>query len=186
MKNNNAKKPATATATEDNAADEMFGDRASQAQPRAWFTSDCDGKLVGVAYEVNNRRVADPNKPGETKPARSLVIRLTKPCEGKLNDEITEIPAGAEIEVFVAARLNSLADKIVREPHGIVMLRGEKRKSPRGYMVQDWEVNALPARLCKGLTEELVAELTEAHRLAKEAQPSDEEHVEDGDDEAPF
>ena len=65
-------------------------------------------------------------------------------------------------------------------------VRGEKRKSPRGYMVQDWEVNALPARLCKGLGEELVAELTEAHRLAKEAQPSDEGLEDGGDDEAPF
>jgi len=186
MKSKNTKQSPAAESVDvgEDAAD-MFGDRASQARERAWFTADCEGSLVGVAYEVNHRKVADPNKPGEYKPARSLVIRLTKPAQGKINDEVSEVEPGAEIEVFVAARLNPLADKIVREPHGIVMVRGEKKKSPRGYMVQDWEVQALPARLCKGLDQELVAELTEAHRLASSASASAQE-IEEDIEEPPF
>jgi hypothetical protein len=157
------KTTTTEAATEMAAAAELFGDRVIQAT-RAYFTSDCDGTIAGIAFAVTSRQVADPNKPGSTKTLKSLVIRLTRPCQGKRTDEeIGEIPAGGEIELTVSSALERLAENVTREPHGVVLVRGEKRKTPRGFQRTNWDVQALPMRLCRGVAKELAEELTEAH-----------------------
>jgi hypothetical protein len=180
------------TTTEENgaahgAAQDLFGDRLVQAAPRAYFTADCDGTIAGVAFGVTSRQVADPNKPGATKTLRSLVVRLTRACQGKRQDEeIDEIPAGGEIELTVSSALERLAENVAREPHGVVLVRGEKRKTPRGFQRTNWDVQALPMRLCRGISKELAEELTAAHaalraRVEEPAYPVAEET-----EEAPF
>jgi len=172
------------TSTSNNDAADLFGEKAALAEQRAWFNADCEGSVVGIAYATVRRMVQDPNRPGEKKPARSLVVRLTKPAQGKRQDEeVSEVPAGAEIELFVSAALQPLADEVEREPHGVVLARGAKRKTPRGYNVQSWEVKRLPMRLCRGVSPELARELAEGHAAAKQAPaPADEA---EGDD-TPF
>ncbi len=166
MNKSNTSTSTSTTKSADVGAD-LFGDRAAQAEPRAWFTAECEGSVVGIAYAVAHRMVSDPNNPAAKKPARSLIVRLTKPSQGKLADEeVGEVAEGAEVEVFVSAALNPLADDVAREPHGVVLSRGGKRKTPRGYSVQQWNVKRLPMRLCKGLSPDLAAELAEAHKLA--------------------
>lgn len=166
MNKSNTSTSTSTTKSADVGAD-LFGDRAAQAEPRAWFTAECEGAVVGIAYAVSHRMVSDPNNPAAKKPARSLIVRLTKPAQGKLADEeVGEVAEGSEVEVFVSSALNSLADDVAREPHGVVLSRGGKRKTPRGYSVQQWNVKRLPMRLCKGLSPDLAAELAEAHKLA--------------------
>lgn len=183
-------KPTTATLeasqAEVAAADELFGDRVIQAAPRAYFTADCNGSIAGIAYAVTSRQVADPNRPGESKTLRSLVIRLTRAAEGKRSDEeVGEVPAGGELEVTVASALERLADTVLREPHGVVLTRGDKKKTPRGFQRTHWDIQALPMRQCRGVSKELAEELTESHaRLCKSA-PEPDYQVNDTE-EAPF
>ena len=170
------------------AAAELFGDRLIQAAPRAYFTSECDGTIAGIAFAVSSRQVADPNKPGATKTLKSLVIRLTRACQGKRTDEeIDEIPSGGEIELTVSSALERLAENVSREPHGVVLLRGEKRKTPRGFQRTNWDVQALPLRLCRGIAKELAEELNEAHAAhrARVEEPSYPVAAEETE-EAPF
>ena len=187
----NTKTTKTATTTEAAemaAAADLFGDRVIQAAPRAYFTADCDGTIAGIAFAVTSRQVADPNKPGSTKTLKSLVIRLTRACQGKRADEeIDEIPAGGEIELTVSSALERLAENVTREPHGVVLVRGEKRKTPRGFQRTNWDVQALPMRLCRGVAKELAEELSEAHaalraRVEEPSYPVASEETE----EAPF
>lgn len=178
----------TAASAEMAAAAELFGDRVIQAAPRAYFTADCEGTIAGVAFAVTTRQVADPNKPGSTKTLKSLVIRLTRPCQGKRTDEeIDEIPAGGELELTVSSALERLAENVTREPHGVVLVRGEKRKTPRGFQRTNWDVQALPMRLCRGISKELADELTEAHAAlrARVEEPSYPVAAEETE-EAPF
>lgn len=177
----------TTEAAEMTAANELFGDRVIQAAPRAYFTADCDGTIAGVAFGVTTRQVADPNKPGATKPLKSLVIRLTRPCQGKRTDEeIDEIPAGGELELTVSSALERLAENVAREPHGVVLVRGEKRKTPRGFQRTNWDVQALPMRLCRGIAKELAEELTEAHAAHRARVEEPSYPVAEETEEAPF
>lgn len=158
-----------ATANGGTKAPDLFGDRRTQAVDRAIVTTECEEKIIGVAYMVDSMDVGSGDK---QRAEDSLVIRLAYPMKAKRDDEMVVVGKGEDVEVIAGWSLKPIAQAVrTQGPQVVEIQKTGQKKSPsnkeRTLNIYDkafMSMELSPAH--EFLTPELKKELLTANRNA--------------------
>jgi len=150
---------------------ELFGDNLKLADERAWYTSEVDAPVIGIAYLLEHTTVGTG---ADQRVVPAVVVRCLAPTVGMRNDKMVDVRAGEDIQMIASYAVNKrVLGPLASGPVVCRIKRGESRAHPskKGQQLRDYDIQAWPMELTpdsKYLTAQVRSDVKKAYALMSE------------------
>ena len=151
---------------------ELFGDAAKLAVERAWYSSELDDKVTGIAYLMEQTQVGTG---ADQRIVPAIIVRLLASARGMRNDKVVELEAGEDLAMIASYNVSKrVLGFLGKGPVVCQIRRGEARPHPtkRGQTIRDFDIQAWPMELTpnsKHLSQAVREDVNKSYKLMSTA-----------------